>query len=354
MNIQQSNGKISPLSKGLIILAAVFLIISLFVPIWSIYLDAPQYPEGLSLQIWAHKIAGDVDIINGLNHYIGMKTLHTDDFIEFKILPYAISFYAILFLITAFVGNRKLLYVTLGLFIVFGIVSMVDFWHWEYDYGHNLDPAAAIKVPGMTYQPPLIGFKQLLNFGAYSIPDIGGWLFVAAGLLLVGAVVVERRIIIKAKKNLTATLIFVGTLFIASCSNSGPEPIAYNKDACDFCKMTISENTFAAEIITTKGRAYKFDDLACMLKYTDENVDMQVKNHYVSNFANGNELIDATSAFFIKHDEMRSPMGGNTAAFATKENANDYARKYKATILDWTDLQKNNTSKSDQPEGPSH
>ncbi|MNK18078.1 hypothetical protein D3C87_362760 [compost metagenome] len=192
-----SNNNVTSLSKKLLILATVLLIISLFVPIWSIYLDAPQYPEGLSLKIWAHKIAGDVDIINGLNHYIGMKTLHTDDFIEFTVLPYIISAYALLFLITAKIAKRKLLYFTLGAFIVFGISAMVDFWLWEYDYGHNLDPSAAIIVPGMAYQPPLIGFKQLLNFGAYSIPNIGGWLFVVAGLLLVFASFIEFK---KARK----------------------------------------------------------------------------------------------------------------------------------------------------------
>lgn len=187
------NNTITPLSKLLLIVAAVFLIISLFVPIWSIYLDAPQYPEGLSLKIWANRIAGDVDIINGLNHYIGMKTLHSKDFIEFTVLPYIITAYTLLFLITAYLAKRKLLYISLVAFIVFGIASMVDFWLWEYDYGHNLDPNAAIKVPGMAYQPPLIGFKQLLNFGAYSIPNIGGWLIVASGVLLLIASIIENK-----------------------------------------------------------------------------------------------------------------------------------------------------------------
>ena len=71
------------------------------------------------------------------------------------------------------------------LFVVFGIVAMIDFWRWEYNYGHNLNPDAPIIVPGMAYQPPLIGFKQLLNFGAYSIPAIGGFLFVGVGIILV-------------------------------------------------------------------------------------------------------------------------------------------------------------------------
>ena len=77
--------------------------------------------------------------------------------------------------------------------MAFGIFAMYDFWRWEYDYGHNLDPNAAIIVPGMAYQPPLIGFKQLLNFGAYSFPDIGGWLFIGAGMAMLIAVVYEFK-----------------------------------------------------------------------------------------------------------------------------------------------------------------
>ena len=76
------------------------------------------------------------------------------------------------------------------LFVIFGIVAMVDFWRWEYAYGHELNPEAPIQVPGMAYQPPLIGYKQLLNFGAYSVPDIGGWLFILVGLLLLIALLI--------------------------------------------------------------------------------------------------------------------------------------------------------------------
>lgn len=185
--------KITNLSRGLLIAAAILLAASIFVPLWYIDLDAPQYPEGLRLLIYPYKLAGDVEIINGLNHYIGMQTLHAENFIEFTVLPYIIGFFALLTLLVAIVGNRKLLYFLLGLFILFGIIAMYDFWKWEYNYGHNLDPNAAIKVPGMAYQPPLLGFKQLLNFGAYSFPDIGGWMFIGAGILMLVAVVIEWR-----------------------------------------------------------------------------------------------------------------------------------------------------------------
>lgn len=190
--------KLTKLTTALIIGCGIALIIVLFVPLWQIELAAPQYPEGLVLKMHPHKLAGNVDIINGLNHYIGMKTLHAEDFIEFTILPYIISFFALFCLLVAFAFKTyKWLIALFTSFVIFGIISMVDFWRWEYQYGHDLDPNAAINVPGMSYQPPLIGYKQLLNFGAYSIPDIGGWLFILVGATLFAAIIIQY----KAKKN---------------------------------------------------------------------------------------------------------------------------------------------------------
>lgn len=180
-------------TRIVLLLTGLMLIAVIYVPIWSIELNAPQYPEGLSMSIYANKIGGNVDIINGLNHYIGMKTIHDKDFPEFKIIPYCVYFFASLFILTAVFANRKLLYSLFVLFVSFGIIAMVDFWKWEYQYGHDLNPDAAIKVPGMSYQPPLIGYKQLLNFGAYSMPDIGGWIFIFAGLVLLVIIFIQLR-----------------------------------------------------------------------------------------------------------------------------------------------------------------
>ena len=184
---------LSNLSRILLVICGIGLIISIFVPLWAIYLEAPQYPEGLGMFLHANKITGDYEIINGLNHYIGMKTIHQEDFWEFKILPYALGFFAVLCFIAAFLNKRKWLYILAALFVIFGIAFMVDFWLWEYDYGHNLDPNAAIVVQGMSYQPPLIGFKQLLNFGAYSYPDIGGWIMFGVAIILLILAFIEFK-----------------------------------------------------------------------------------------------------------------------------------------------------------------
>ena len=188
--------KTSTLSKWTRIILAILgvsLVIAIFVPMWSIYLTAPQYPEGLAMFLWSSKITGDYEIINGLNHYIGMKTIHEEDFWEFKILPYALGFFALLCFMASFLNKKLWLYVTTVLFLIFGVAFMVDFYMWEYNYGHNLDPHAAIVVPGMSYQPPLLGFKQLLNFGAYSYPNIGGGIMIGVAVILAILAFIEFR-----------------------------------------------------------------------------------------------------------------------------------------------------------------
>lgn len=188
---------LSRVSKIVLICIGICLVVSIFVPLWRIELSAPQYPEGLVLQIYSNKLGGQVEIINGLNHYIGMKTLHKEDFLEFTILPYIIGAFALFSVIVMFIGRKRFLYLLLLSFLLFGGIAMVDFYRWNYNYGHNLDPNAAIIVPGMAYQPPLIGFKQLLNFGAYSIPDWGGWLFVISGILMIFATLIESKLLSK-------------------------------------------------------------------------------------------------------------------------------------------------------------
>ena len=332
---------ISFLSKILLVAAAILLCVSIFVPIWRIELAAPQYPEGLIMLIYSYKLGGNVDIINGLNHYIGMQTLHAENFIEFTVLPYIIGAFALLVLITAFVARKKMLYFTFAAFALFGVLAMVDFWRWEYNYGHNLDPNAAIIVPGMAYQPPLIGYKQLLNFGAYSVPDIGGWLFIISGLLLLVAVLYEAKVFNRFKKTKSASLaILVLPLFLIACSNLKPDPIKLNKDNCDFCKMTIADGRFAAELITKKGRIYKFDDLDCLLRYKKENQQTAYQSVWVNNYTENNVLIPAETAIYVSSEKVKSPMRGDIAAFAAKEKANIFAQQWKANLSNWAEINK--------------
>ncbi len=179
-------------SQIIIFICSILMIGAFFLPFWKIILEAPQYPEGMQMKIWLYKITGDVDNINGLNHYIGMKMIQEDEFKEFKIMPWALGFLIAFGLLVAFMRKRSLLWTWIGLLLIAGGIAFYDFYQWLYDYGHNLDPHAAIKVPGMSYQPPLFGYKQLLNFLAGSFPDWGGYLVITAALGIVAVAVYEQ------------------------------------------------------------------------------------------------------------------------------------------------------------------
>jgi copper chaperone NosL len=181
------------ISQYLIGGGSLALIATFFLPIWKIDLWAPQYPEGLSMQIWLSKLSGQVEIINGLNHYIGMAHIKEEMFPEFGFMPYIVGVIIAFGLFTAFSRSKKVLIAFFVTLMFTAVAALYDFWSWGYEYGHNLSDDAAIKVPGMSYQPPLIGYKELLNFGAYSIPDIGGWLFALLGVIVIGVLFYESK-----------------------------------------------------------------------------------------------------------------------------------------------------------------
>ena len=189
---------LSTRGRVLIGLAALALIPMYFVPLWTVSLAAPQYPEGLGMRIWLDAITGikpnDLDNINNLNHYIGMKRIVPHAIPELRFMPSIIGFLIALGVAAAAAGRRRLTRVWVGAFAVLALAGLVDFYRWEYDYGHDLDlENAIIKVPGMSYQPPLIGTKQLLNFRATSLPATGAILaFISMGLG-VAALVVDAR-----------------------------------------------------------------------------------------------------------------------------------------------------------------
>jgi hypothetical protein len=181
-------------SRGIVALAALLVVSALALPLWRIQLVAPQYPEGLGMVIRAHTVQGasehDLQSINSLNHYIGMKAIVPAQIGELRVIPWLIAALAVGGLVVAGAGRRTALAGWLLSFAVAGAIGLWDFYRWEYSYGHDLDlEHAIIKVPGMVYQPPLIGSKQLLNFTAESWPAIGTFLLAAAFLLAAGALV---------------------------------------------------------------------------------------------------------------------------------------------------------------------
>jgi copper chaperone NosL len=167
--------------------ASLILLGSFFFPIWEIELQAPQYPEGIGLQIWVNQIIGvnehDLHNINKLNHYIGMKEIVPEAIPELTYMPYIIMFLSLFGISASILKKKYLVTIWLGLIIIFMMAGLYDFYLWGYDYGHNLNPNAPIKVPGMSYQPPLIGSKQLLNMTSVSLPAMGSF-FIAISFMM--------------------------------------------------------------------------------------------------------------------------------------------------------------------------
>jgi copper chaperone NosL len=333
--------KMSLLTRIIAVIGALLLVGAIFLPVWRIELTAPQYPEGLVLKIYADKLGGDVEVVNGLNHYIGMRTLHEKDFVEFQVLPYIIGTLAFFGLLSVVVNRKWFFYVWAGFFVLFAVIAMVDFYRWEYNYGHNLDPAAPIQVPGMTYQPPLIGFKQLLNFGAYSIPDMGGWCMVATGLLLVFCVAFELKRSRHARRSPynSITVVAIALLLMQSCS-SGPQPIRFGEDACEFCKMTITDKKFGAEIETQKGKIYKFDDIHCLTSFLKSGTldTQQVKNIYMVDFASAGNLVLSSQCFLLQSENIQAPMGSHIAAFANEDSLRSFQLQLNGKQVSWHEV----------------
>lgn len=168
-----------PVSFGarvVLLLAVVSLGLALWLPIWRIELVAPQYQEGLSLRIYTYQlVAGnhgqDLNEINGLNHYIGMKPLAEADFIEMRWVPFALGLFILLALRAAAIGTMRSLTDLLALFLYFTAFSFGSFYYRLYTYGHQLDPMAPVKIKPFT--PVMIGRQHIANFVQSSWPELG-------------------------------------------------------------------------------------------------------------------------------------------------------------------------------------
>lgn len=121
-------------------------------------------------------------------------------------------------------------------------------------------------------------------------------------------------------------------IVLAACTEVAPQEIAVGKDQCDNCKMTISDPKYATQLITEKGRLYKFDDISCLNDYETSNTETTGNaKTYVADFPSG-KFIESNTATFIKGGEIKSPMGGNTQAYQDKVAAEKAAVDLQATV----------------------
>lgn len=177
------NQNLSRTSMFILIGCSVIIAVTLFVPWWGMKFYAPQYPEGLDIIVYPTTLAGDIDIVNGLNHYIGMKEFSNESFPELEYMPYLVIGMAAITLAAAAVRKKWLLYAVLVLFAIGGIAGILDMKRWLKDFGTNLDPMAPIELE--PFVPPVIGDNVIANFTTTSYFTYGGYMLAAVFLLMV-------------------------------------------------------------------------------------------------------------------------------------------------------------------------
>lgn len=173
--------RLSIASSIIIACSAVLIGVSIIFPWWKLLLLAPQYPEGLNIIVFTNKLEGQLDVINNLNHYIGMKDFSAKTFPELSYLNYLIGGLAILTLIVALLRRKTLLYVLIGLFVIGGLVGFLDLYNALHTFGTQLDPHAPIKIK--PFVPPIVGENHFANFTTHSYLGKGAYLIIVAFIL---------------------------------------------------------------------------------------------------------------------------------------------------------------------------
>ncbi len=176
----------------LLMVSALLILVSLLLPYWVLRLQAPQYPDGLTVTSYVNRLEGDVGELEGLNHYVGLGSFEDAAVLERSIAVVAIVGLAALLLAALFIHSRWVLVLTLPA-LFFPIVFLVDLQYWLYDFGHNLDPLAPLAAAVGEFTPPIFGPAEIAQFDTLALPGIGLLLAFAASGLIGYALVLHRR-----------------------------------------------------------------------------------------------------------------------------------------------------------------
>jgi len=183
--------KLSVLSAALVGAAGGLLLLSLAFPWWGMNFIAPQYPEGLEIVVYPNKLEGDIDIINGLNHYIGMKPFSEESFPELGYLSYIVIAMAIAAFIVALTRSKSGLYVLIAVFLIGGALGIYDIHRWLVDFGTNLNDSAPIDIE--PFVPPIFGENRIANFTTFSYFATGAYIVGVAFVCLLVPLWKERK-----------------------------------------------------------------------------------------------------------------------------------------------------------------
>lgn len=344
-------------------IAALLMATAYVLPLWRVDLIAPQYPEGLGMYIKINRVEGlkehDLNSINNLNHYIGMKAIVPEAIPELRYMPWILGALIAGGLAVAARGKRSLLNIWGGALALLLVAGLADFWRWGYDYGHDLDSETAIiKIPGMSYQPPLIGSKKLLNFRATSWPSGGGIaLTLAAGLvafavfdsrkrrgeLAIGADAEGGKAAPLSAGVTNSAIVLFAAFALSSCATVLPREIVLHTDECGYCRMIIADKRFGAQAVTTTGRQLVFDSPECLAGYLASTPAERIASTWVADTQAPDSWVPAAEAGYLIDAALRSPMGRVTA-FASPARAREAVAALGGQTVSWDAIQSDSAS----------
>lgn len=287
------------------------------------------------MEVWSYKLSGSVRSINILNHYVGMKAIEEADFWELRYFPYILGSFALLAVLTAVFNLRRFARLWAGALVIFSVGALVDFYIWEYKFGHDLNPDAAIKMEDTAYQPPFIGSQTILNITARSLPGLGSYGFGAGVFLGVLAVFLDwRRNRTKGPGIYTASIVMAVSFL--GCNSNKVEPILFGQDTCSVCHMNISDRRFGFEVRTDKGKLHKFDSYECYYGFKEKHGSEIAEIWVVDSFKDG-ALISVRDSSFVRVEGVRGPMGG-VALFASADRDRLGSIGKENTVQSWDEL----------------
>lgn len=179
------------LPSALLMIATLLLLVSMFLPYWSMTMQAPQYPKGLKVSVYLNHLQGDVREIDALNHYLGMPPLDAGGRLERSISLAALVCMGLLLVAGVFVHNRWAGVLALPS-LLFPAVFIADLWLILYRYGHSIDPKSALGSAVKPFTPPVFGSGKVGQFGTVASFEAGMWLAIAAVVVVAAALWFHR------------------------------------------------------------------------------------------------------------------------------------------------------------------
>jgi len=176
----------------IMILAAFILFISIFFPYWKLTLFAPQYPDGLEASMYVNRLTGDIQEIDGLNHYIGMKPMGEAAVLERTLSIFMIVGLVLLIAGTVFVHSPFALFLCIPA-ILYPFFFLGDLYFWMRTFGMNLDSNAPLSNAIQPFVPPLLGEGKIAQFLTVASWEIGLYMSIAASILIIIGLYYHRK-----------------------------------------------------------------------------------------------------------------------------------------------------------------